>query len=253
MIVIPMAGSSRRFTQAGYVVPKYMLDLRGRPLFDWAVASFSGSFSDETFLFIVRDVQGTPDFVAARAAALGIADYRIVELDRITAGQAETVELGLQQAEIDDDTALAIFNIDTIRPHLDPSPMLGFAGWLEVFRTAGDNWSFVEPAKDDPARVARTTEKQRISDLCCTGLYQFARTALFLEALAAERAAPSSHELFAAPLYNHLIARGEAIGWREVSTDDVILSGVPAEYEALLRDLPPALLALEGAMPAAAQ
>ncbi|MBS0254024.1 MAG: NTP transferase domain-containing protein [Proteobacteria bacterium] len=244
MIVIPMAGASRRFAEAGYGPPKYMLPLAGRPLFDWAVLSFAGSFAHDSFLFILRDVAGTRDFVAARARALGLARWAIAELDGPTAGQAETVELGLVQAGVAGTEPLAIFNIDTIRPGLDPAPIPGTDGWLEVFSAPGDNWSFIEPDPADPQRVIRCTEKQRISDHCCTGLYQFASAALFAEALAAERAAPSSHELFVAPLYNHLIARGARIGWREAPADRVILSGVPAEYEALLAELPAALRTL---------
>lgn len=247
MIVIPMAGLSRRFSEAGYELPKYMLPLAGAPLFDWAVQSFASSFSSEKFLFILRDVQGTSDFVAARCAAMGIADFAIVALDAPTAGQAETVELGLAGAGTSTDEPLAIFNIDTIRPGLDPRSMPGMDGWLEVFTVPGDNWSFIECDPSDPARVVRTTEKERISDLCCTGLYQFASKALFDQALAAERASPSSHEMFVAPMYNHLIRAGARIGWRAVPADDVILSGVPAEYEALLEHLPPALQASRAA------
>jgi hypothetical protein len=244
MIVIPMAGMSRRFTEAGYTQPKYMLDLAGRPLFDWAVASFAADFARESFLFILRDVAGTADFVRARCAALGIADARIAVLEAPTAGQAETVELGLAMAQLKAAEPLAIFNIDTIRPHLSSAPLTGCDGWLEVFDTAGDNWSFIETDPSDPARVIRCTEKQRISNHCCTGLYQFASAALFAQALAAERARPSSHELFVAPLYNHLIAAGHRIGWREVATDQVILSGVPAEYEALLAAMPTAMTSM---------
>lgn len=247
MIVIPMAGLSSRFTRAGYQLPKYMLPLAGRPLFDWAVLSFAAQFADQPFLFIVRDVAGTRDFVADRCRALGIADAAIVVLDRETAGQAETVEIGLTGAAVAPTAPLAIFNIDTIRPDIDPAPLAGMDGWLEVFRTAGDNWSFVEPDPRELALAARTTEKVRISDLCCTGLYQFGARRLFDAALAAERAAPSSHELFVAPLYNHLIAQGLRIGWREVPAKSVILSGVPAEYEALLSD-PPAPLTNMAAM-----
>ena len=238
MIVIPMAGMSRRFAEAGYDRPKYMLDLAGQPLFDWAVLSFAAHFTREPFLFIVRDVAGTADFVRERCAALGISDARIAVLDAPTAGQAETVELGLAEARVATSEPLAIFNIDTIRPGLDPSPIAGCDGWLEVFDTAGDNWSFIETDPADPARVVRCTEKLRISGHCCTGLYQFSSAALFTEALAAERAQPSSHELFVAPMYNHLIARGARIGWREVPAAHVILSGVPAEYEALLAHTP---------------
>ena len=59
------------------------------------MASFAADFARESFLFILRDVAGTADFVRARCAALGIADARIAVLDAPTAGQAETVELGL--------------------------------------------------------------------------------------------------------------------------------------------------------------
>lgn len=244
MIVIPMAGESRRFRVAGYDRPKYMLPLLERPLFDWAVLSFARSFATEPFLFIVRDVQDTRSFVEERARALGIARYEVAVLDSPTAGQAETVEVGLARGAVAGDTPIAIFNIDTIRPDIDVTPPPGTAGWLEVFRTEGDNWSFIALDPADPDRVERCVEKQRISDLCCTGLYHFETADAFLKSLAAERAAPSSHELFVAPLYNHLIDRGWRIGWREVPANRVILSGVPAEYEALLASPPPELTAM---------
>lgn len=245
MIVIPMAGESSRFRKAGYAQPKYMLPLYDRPLFDWAVLSFASSFASERFLFVVRDTHATPAFVEARATAMGIARFDIVVLDAPTSGQAETVEVGLaRHTSTGDDEPLTIFNIDTIRPNAIVDSVPGTSGWLEVFRVPGDNWSFITLDPDDPARVARCTEKQRISDLCCTGLYQFGGAAAFLGALEAERAKPSSHELFVAPLYNHLIARGARIGWREVATPSVILSGVPDEYHALLAALPDAMRAM---------
>lgn len=233
MIVIPMAGESRRFLAAGYDRPKYMLPLEGRPLFDWTMLSFQALFATEPFLFIARDVHGTAAFIRERLTALGLPRAAVVLLQAPTAGQAETVEQGLVAAAVPDDVPLAIFNIDTIRPGIVATDMPGTEGWLEVFRTTGDNWSFVEPDAPGSSFVRRCTEKQRISDLCCTGLYAFAAARLFHESLAAERAAPASHELFVAPLYNHLIARGHRIGWREVPTERVILAGVPAEYEAL--------------------
>jgi hypothetical protein len=217
-----------------------MLPLEGRPLFDWTVLSFRALFATTPFLFIARDVHGTADFLADRLAALGIARARIALLQAPTAGQAETVELGLAEAAVPDAEPLTIFNIDTIRPRFAVPIMPGTDGWLEVFRTEGENWSFVEPETPGSPFVRRCAEKQRISDLCCTGLYAFAAARLFRTALAAERAAPTSHELFVAPLYNHLIALGHRIGWHEVPSLDVILSGVPAEYEAL-RAAPAAL------------
>lgn len=235
MILIPMAGESRRFAQAGYHEPKYQLMLHGKSVFDHAVASFAASFATLPFLFVVR--AGAAAFVEAACARLGVADARVVELASPTAGQAETVDLGLAGAEIADETPLTIFNIDTFRPGFqfpEVAWAAGSDGWLEVFRGSGDNWSYVRPADGAEPRATETAEKRPISDLCCTGLYHFRRAGDFRAALARERAAPSMAELYVAPLYNHLITDGRRIHYRLITREAVVFCGVPAEYEALL-------------------
>lgn len=231
MIVIPMAGRSQRFYDAGYDRPKFMLELGGRSVFAHAVASFQTAFATTPFLFVAA--AGAAPFVRREAQALGVAAFEVVSLEAVTAGQAETVERGLDAAGWAG--PLTIFNIDTFRPGFafPGEPLASAEGWLEVFRGAGDNWSYVKPAPEGPWTLA-TAEKRPISDLCCTGLYHFARSDDFRAALAAERAAPQARELYVAPLYNHLIARGARIGWRLIAPDQVVFCGTPAEYEALL-------------------
>jgi len=230
-IVIPMAGVSRRFSEAGYTVPKYMLDLGGRSVFAHAVGSFSAYFATAPFLFVARDIAGTPDFIAAECAALGIGHARVHLLDAPTAGQAETVELGL--ADVPADTAITIFNIDTFRPGFRYPVFTDSAGYLEVFRGSGPNWSYVRPAPGPEPLVLETAEKRPISNLCCTGLYHFAQVGQFRDALAKERVRPSAAELYVAPLYNALIAAGTKVHYAVVAAEDVVFCGVPAEYEAL--------------------
>ncbi len=242
MIVIPMAGEFRRFAEAGYGEPKYRLPLHGRSVFAHAVSTFQAQFADETFLFVVRDEGGAADFVAAECARLGVRDARVVALERPTAGQAETVALGLDAAGVGDGEDLAIFNIDTFRPGFtfpDEAWAAGSDGWLEVFRGAGANWSYVRPAEGDEPLAVETAEKRPISDLCCTGLYAFRRAGDFRAALARERAAPTAPELYVAPLYNHLIGQGRQIHYRLIGTDEVIFCGTPEEYEALKAAGPP--------------
>ena len=130
---------------------------------------------------------------------------------------------------------MTIFNIDTFRIGLSLPPANG-DGCLEVFTGCGDNWSFVEEGAD--GKVVRVTEKVPISELCCTGLYHFARADDFLWALARERLVRSGaqRELYVAPLYNHLIGKGADIRARHVSREDIVFCGVPAEYEAIVGD-----------------
>lgn len=242
MIVIPMAGLSRRFQEAGYAQPKFTLMAHGRSLFRHAVESFAALFGKERFLFICRDAEDAPAFIARECAAMGLPDARTVALAAPTRGQAETVWLGLEQSRTPDDEPLIIFNIDTFRP--------GYAwptdvdrrqsdGYLEVFPGSGPQWSYVRLAANTSNRVAETAEKREISSLCCTGLYSFGRAGDFRAAYAAQMAAgaDSLHagEIYVAPLYNFLIGQGAAIHCHVIRREDVIFCGVPAEYEAFLR------------------
>lgn len=236
MIVFPMAGASRRFAEAGYKEPKFMLPLRGSTVFEHAVGGFSSLFPTRTFLFVMRREPGARAFVEAALGRLGVQRWRIAELEASTRGQAETVAAGLDEGT-DTGEPLTVFNIDTFRPDYHEPPVVrepGVAGYLEVFRGEGANWSYVEPDPERPGRVLRTAEKQPISDLCCTGLYHFVSASVYLRAYEAELAAPQSHELFVAPMYNHLICRGEDVRYVEVARTDVVFCGVPEEYEALL-------------------
>jgi hypothetical protein len=195
------------------------------------VGSFQAAFATTPFLFIAAAEADA--FVRHEASALGVADFDVVTLAAPTAGQAETVERGLDA--LGWAGPLTIFNIDTFRPRFafPGEPLAAADGWLEVFRGSGANWSYVKPAPGAEPWALETAEKQPISDLCCTGLYHFARADDFRAALAAERAAPQAAELYVAPLYNHLIRQGGRIGWRLIAPDEVIFCGTPAEYEAL--------------------
>lgn len=247
MILITMAGLSKRFTDAGYDRPKYMLPLGGRSLFEHSVGSFARYFDSVPFAFVLRDVQGTHAFVAETTAAMGVKTSTVITLDAPTVGQAQTAALGLRQAGFDPNLPTTIFNIDTFRPDfVFPQRQLDQDGYLEVFRGSGDNWSFARTAPDDPERVVETTEKRPISDLCSTGLYHFARAGDFLDAYdqalagvetgdAGDLLGPRG-ELYVAPLYNHLIARDRRIGVDIVPRESVIFCGVPAEYTDLLAD-----------------
>lgn len=234
MIVIPMAGRSQRFRDAGYEQPKFMLPLSGASVFDHAVGSFERYFADTSFLFIVVGEEAAA-FVARSCERLGLERAEVVTLSAPTGGQAETVIRGLDRANVANDTPLTIFNIDTFRPgYVAPGAWFeGLDGWLEVFRGEGDNWSYVGPARGDVPLVLETAEKRPISDLCCTGLYHFARAGDLRAAFAAELRNPQGRELYVAPLYNHLIGFGARIGYSLIQRDEVVFCGTPAEYETL--------------------
>jgi len=243
MIVIPMVGRSRRFLDAGYSQPKYRLDLLGVSVFSLAVGSFREAAMSEDLLIVCLEEDHAANFARAELQRIGMDRGRVVELPKMTAGQADTVSQGLAKAAVADNEPIVIFNIDTFRPNFRyPS---GFDvrkvdGYLECFIGSGANWSNVVTAAPDSDRVIRTSEKKQESDLCCTGLYHFGRADAFERAYRAECAlqasmpASKSNELFVAPIYNHLIAQGADIRVQRIALDEVIFCGVPVEYRSLV-------------------
>lgn len=232
MIIFPMAGLSSRFTKAGYEQPKWMLPLADRPLLDWSLLSFASYFNQEQFLIVFLDRPGVGAFVERRVGELKIANPILVPLNAPTAGQAETVHLGLDRAGLPGSQDITIFNIDTIRPGYSHSPLLERSdGWLECFKGDGDHWSFVKQKNGSLNEAAEVVEKKRISDNCCTGIYWFKSADAFERAYRVEERSPKAAELFVAPLYQRLIEDGLHVSFDVIPEKEIFFSGTPAEYE----------------------
>ncbi len=232
MIVIPMVGKSSRFFKAGYEKPKYQLEINGESVFSLSVKSFVNYFDTETFLFIIRSDYGTLDFVNSELSLLGIKNYHVRVIDHDTMGQAETVYLGTK--DFDTDEPLYIFNIDTFRhDFVKPEVASNSDGYLEVFEGEGDHWSFIEI--DYNQKVVKTTEKDRISNLCSDGLYFFKRKSDFERIFCDLKALNETvkGEFYIAPMYNQLISEGANIRFDLIDSSQIDFCGTPDEYSAL--------------------
>ena len=227
-----MAGLSSRFFREGYTQPKYQLPLFGQSVFFHAIRSFRHYFEQEHFVFIFRPGYGARDFINTELARLGVRHHSLVELSFETSGQAHTVHIGTHG--VSETESIYLFNIDTIRPDFrKPDWSENCDGYLEVFHGVGEHWSFVEAGPD--GSVVRTTEKDRISDLCSDGLYYFRRLRDFNAAFQASFSAGTTMhgEFYVAPLYNYLINRGRRIRYQEIEASQLLFCGTPAEYREL--------------------
>ena len=241
MIVIPLAGLSKRFFEEGFKVPKYMLPIKQKTLFYWAVKSFERYFKDQYFFFICRDIYDTKLFIEKSARELGVLNFEVVELKSTTSGQAHTVQLGLNTSGFFGDEPLVIFNIDTFRfrykfPKLISNPLV--SGYLECFKGSGANWSNVITECDGSSKVIRTSEKLNESNLCCTGLYYFSTVNKFLRCYQSHYSNDNSNsnsEHYIAPIYNTLIAQREDIRVEIIPQSSIFFCGTPSEYYALER------------------
>lgn len=234
-IVIPMAGLSKRFIDAGFTLPKYMLYVGTQSVFNITVSSFKKYFASKKFLFIIRNIFDTKNFIENECRLIGIKKYEIIILDSPTKGQADTVYQGVTSSKVPDNESMLIFNIDTIRHDYSfPEELIDCDGYLEVFKGTGANWSYAEPADEMSTLVKRTAEKVEISNLCSTGLYYFKKKSDFCQAYQHSQ----DHllkEHYISPLYNYLIKDGRRIHYYLIRNEDVAFTGIPSEYMNLLR------------------
>lgn len=221
-VVITMAGFGQRFRQAGFDCPKYMIEARGRTLFEWSLASLTRYIAaGSQFVFVVRAADNAKDFIKQQCPALGIKHADVISLDAPTKGQATTARMAC--SVVSAATPFAIFNIDTAieARHMDPEKVKG-DGFIPCFDAPGEGWSFVRLREDGYACEVR--EKQRISNHASIGFYWFSSAALYAQTYDSYYGVGGrmeAGECYVAPLYNALIERG-----LHVAIDDIPFASI---------------------------
>jgi dTDP-glucose pyrophosphorylase len=225
-----MAGTGSRFREAGYAAPKFAIEVLGHSLLWWSVSSLTGFLENGAPLtFVARKMDAADDAVTSVCHDLNVPEFHLVEIDRLTDGQASTVLAADRYMNGDD--PILIYNVDTyVEPsYLRLSDMRG-EGWIPCFRGKGDAWSFV--ACNEKGVATEVREKKRISPLATIGLYGFASFDLFRTTYEDYYQSKQNEEMgekYIAPMYNHLIAAGLDVFAHEVPVEAVHPLGTPAD------------------------
>lgn len=234
-MIITMAGTGSRFRKAGFDCPKYMIDAKGKSLFEWSMDSLIGyNKYVSKYVFVTRKEDKAADFINEKCSKYGINDIDIVELDHMTDGQATTCMLAVPYCNPDD--AIMVYNIDTyVEPYgLKYEDICG-DGHIPCFHADGSHWSFAR--LDDNGNVIEVREKVRISDNCTLGAYYFSSAKLYKE-LYGEYYADDSRieksEKYIAPLYNFMIERKMLVTISIVDEKKVHVLGTPEELQVFL-------------------
>jgi len=224
-----MAGLGSRFRKAGYTLPKYEIEVRGKTIFEWSMLSLKG-FAAKKYVFIVRKEDDSKSFIQKICNDMMIS-AEVLEIDSLTLGQAETAMLA--ESFWKESEPILIYNIDT---YVEPGEMnysqIHGDGFIPCFNGKGDHWSFVK--LDEQGKALEIREKQRISNYCTVGAYYF-RSAKLYTKLYKEYYLRSNKleagERYVAPLYNYLIERGGEVFISDIPADKVHVLGTPEEVE----------------------
>lgn len=236
-VVITMGGLGSRFRKAGYTVPKFMIEAKGKTLFEWSMISLTGYKAQvDKYIFIAmadseNDVEG---FVKEKCKEVGIEKYEIILLDYLTDGQATTALLASKFWN--PKHALLIYNIDTYveAGEMNAAELKG-DGFIPCFKAPGDHWSFVR--LDDSGKAVEIKEKVRISDNCTLGAYYFKTCQLYEDLYNEFYSDPEvlkdivNGEKYVAPLYNYLLSKGGEIYISDIDPSKVHVLGTPEELK----------------------
>ena len=236
-IVITMGGLGSRFRQMGYNVPKYMIEAKGKTLFEWSMISLEGyadCVNQYVFIAMKDNNVDVESFIKEQCAKLNLSEYHVILLDYLTDGQATTATLA--ERYWNPENALLIYNIDTyVEPGEMNSDELRGDGFIPCFQAEGDHWSFVR--LDDSGKVVEIKEKQRISNYCTLGAYYFKTCQLYKD-LYDEYYSKTQElvngEKYVAPLYDYLLSKGGEIYISDISPERVHVLGTPDELQVFL-------------------
>jgi choline kinase len=233
--LITMAGEGRRFREAGYDLPKMLIEAKGKTLLEWSIDSLPLNLCSR-LIFVAQQKHEDEFQLSKRIISIYGNQVRSLHfkfIDKLTRGQSETACLAKDLVDLSQ--PLLIFNIDTqffsssleknlLRKNID--------GVLGAFYSEEPRFSFA--ALNDEGFVTKTAEKEVISSNALTGLYHFANPAEFFEA--AESAFAKNEtikgEFYVAPLYNYLIAKGRRL-IVDVA-DEVNILGTPEEFKVFI-------------------
>jgi NDP-sugar pyrophosphorylase family protein len=232
--VIPMAGRGSRFSEAGYRLPKPLIDVAGAPMISRVVDNLRPANGGYRFIFLV--LQDHLDAFPLQQLLESIAPACVVvSINAVTRGAAETV---LAAEPYVAEGPLVIANSDQwVDADLSRFYRKVHArdGVILTMASSDPKWSYVER---ENGRVSRVIEKVVVSDEATVGIYGYRRPAFFFDAAREmiSKGELSQGEFYVAPTYTYMARDGRTIDTISIGSeaDGMWGLGIPDDLEIFL-------------------
>lgn len=170
IVSIPLGGLGSRFKTMGYQMPKPLVNVMGKPIICWLIDSLNLKNTDLVYIPYNKELSKYrfEDFLTNHYNKL---NFKFYQLDQDTRGCAETIQISLNNLNLDYD--LPIISIDG-----DNFCTVDFLslwkGENKVFYFEDDSetpvFSYVQTEGDI---ITDIKEKDKISNKACCGIYAF--------------------------------------------------------------------------------
>jgi NDP-sugar pyrophosphorylase family protein len=219
-IVIPMAGRGSRFADAGYALPKPLIEVLGEPMIKLVIDNLRPN-CEHRFIFLCQE-EHLALYDLAKKLNVWASGCEVVSLNGITEGAACTVLLA--KSLIDSDDPLMIANSDqwvdiNINNYLAFSANDNLDGCIMTMKANDPKWSFIRLNSDN--QITEVVEKQVVSDEATVGIYNFKHGKDFVSAATAmiNQNLRVNGEFYVAPIYNQLLESNAKIGYYNIGAE----------------------------------
>jgi len=235
-IVIPMAGLGSRFSDAGYVDPKPLIKVHGKPMIQWVIENLSSKNYRTHFNFIVNRTHLEAFDLENRLSDMA-PGCQIISVPNKTEGAACTVLLALDRIALD--RPLIIANSDqfveaSFEDFLKTSLESDKDGLIMSFPSNESKWSYAR--LDEKGLVLEVAEKKPISSHATVGIYYFKTAELFQRASFSmiRSNIRTNNEFYVCPVYNELIQAGGKVSIFPIPAEAMHGLGTPEDLAVFL-------------------
>jgi dTDP-glucose pyrophosphorylase len=236
-IVIPMAGSGMRFYEAGYALPKPLIDVNGQTMIEIVIRNITPQ-CEHQFIFICQQ-QHLEQYPLQQQLETLTNNPIIISVAQVTQGAACTVLLAEQY--INNLMPLMIANCDQyvdicIDDYLHYMDKEGLDGLIMTLTSQDPKWSYV--GFDEQHHITRVVEKQVISTEATVGIYNYKHGSDFVTA-ANEMIKYNdrvNNEFYVAPVYNYFLTKKKKLGIYNIGQEGhgMYGLGVPEDLQRFL-------------------
>jgi len=225
-LILPMAGNGQRFFDAGYDLPKPLIDIKGKPMFARVIENLWVNNPELTC--IVRQ-DHVNNYEIDKRILEHYPDANIIIIPGTTEGAACTVRLA---TNVLGGEPMIVANCDQLM-RWDPKEFyekidtnLYPGGLIPVFTPNHNEPKHSYCEVDKYGNLLQLKEKEIISDIATVGVYYFGDESKWIKAHEKQMEANdrTNNEFYLAPTYNYL---EENVGIHRI--DEMIGMGTPEE------------------------
>lgn len=232
-IVVPMAGRGSRFSNAGYKMPKPLIDVHGRYMIEYVTKNLTPQV-EHRFIYICQE-EHLEKYQLEKYLRQIAPNCVVVTVDHITEGAACTVLLA--EEYINSNNSLMIANSDQ---YIDTDinyylrQMNNHDGLIMTMPANDPKWSFIKV--DEKNLVSMVREKEVISNEATVGVYNYKQGKDFVKYahLMIEKNIRVNNEFYVAPVYNEMIDAGMKITYFDVG-EKMYGLGTPEDLSEFLK------------------